>query len=454
MICVEDMPQCVGNTHPELQENRSVACENNVCFCPNGRLAECTHHNSFACESCSPGYELVGSLCIEIEPECTCQYGVPATGQDCPSNGSIKCLSCYTDGYFLDGDSNCVPKTCSCDNGTPVSDGSCLDTTNKLCSSCLENYHLSVETITGNYAVTCQPDIVCLPTQHVIVNTDRSYSCANNVCLCEHGIGNTNCQNHLDFSCQSCYSGYTLNSDNNSCEEDPVCTCANGIAATGSDCLVSEEKCASCYYGFEVVNDICDTIVCQCDNGQPVSDGTCYDSSWNHCQTCNPGFHLKYDNPQAYFDGDVAGHFTSSCEPDKVCSCRFGQAATGDSFVTDGAEICTACHSPGFTLDSNNQCVKKQCACENGSGVNDGTCTDKLIQKCASCIDGFHLELGNAQTIQGIDSITIICVADLPECTGATHPEIHEDGSITCEDNECLCPNGQPVTGENCLVGW
>lgn len=451
VVCVANVPDCAGNTHPEVHENGSVSCKANVCLCPNGQpVADCPRHNSFNCQSCNSGFEAEGDLCSEIIPECECQFGVPARGDDCPTAGSTKCTSCYTQGYQLDANQNCVPKTCQCENGSPVANGSCLDESAHLCDSCSNGFHLAIHTEDdGDYAVVCQPDVVCLANQHVVINQDRTFSCADNVCLCQNGKITTNCLSHLDYSCESCDAGFNLNLANNSCEPIPTCTCQNGQPATGNDCLTNQEKCVSCHHGFEVVNGICDTIVCQCANGQPVSDGTCYDSSWNHCQTCDPGFHLKYDNPQAYFDGDSSDHFTSSCEPDKVCTCQFGEAATGNDCVSDGEEICSVCYSPGFILNADSVCVKRQCACENGVGVNDGTCANDSVQKCARCNNGFHLELNESNPLDS-KSVSIICVSDLPTCVGNTHPEIREDGSVTCEDNVCLCPNGTPVATEEC----
>lgn len=141
------------------------------------------------------------------------------------------------------------------------------------------------------------PDISCPTNQHII-NSDLSYSCQNNVCLCDHGTGTFNCQNHLDEHCQSCDSGWTLNLDTSLCEKDPVCICEHGIAASGDACTENNAHiCVKCYSpGYKIVNDQCQPKTCSCTDGTGENSGACLDENIENCAACNAGFHRQFSN--------------------------------------------------------------------------------------------------------------------------------------------------------------
>ena len=130
----------------------------------------------------------------------------------------------------------------------------------------------------------------------------------------------------------------------------PRCACAHGEAANGAGCTDDgAEICATCDNGFHLTDGVCKLKVCTCKNGT-AADGQsmprCSADGAEICATCDNGFHLT--------DG--------VCKL-KVCTCKNGTAADGQSMPrcsADGAELCVTCDD-GFHLsgDECNVCDRK-----------------------------------------------------------------------------------------------
>ena len=85
----------------------------------------------------------------------------------------------------------------------------------------------------------------------------NDFACNVNICSCSNGMGATgaSCTNHGDPVCSSCFEGYFL--QGNDCVANQ-CSCPNGTPATGSDCPISNELiCSSCDQGFWMSNGVC-----------------------------------------------------------------------------------------------------------------------------------------------------------------------------------------------------
>lgn len=434
VICVADV-NCQGNTHAAIDSAGSVICADNECLCPNGvpDNANCANHLDFMCASCDEGYELEGDFCSEIviepvENVCVCQYGRAAVGDDCPNNGDTHCMECYSDGYKL-VNHQCVAKVCPCTRGNGATNGQCVDESVEKCCTCDVGYHLALGE--GNCEMRCEANLVCSATQHATVNADGDVLCADNQCFCPYGTAAAECSTHLAFECDSCDEGFETDSKGFCVpvvEDEIVCTCNGGVAATGDACTNNGDQiCVECYnVGDKLENGLCVPKVCKCTDGLGVRDGTCVDESIEKCLECNEDFHLAFAqnddhtsivcNPDVVCDGETHVGLNADgeidCE-DNVCFCNNGTPAAicaeHMSFACDACDdgfemvgnFCVQEHvaaevtcSAGYQKecsDSACQCVAKTCACTNGVGVSYGMCYDSSIENCAFCEEGYNL---------------------------------------------------------------
>ena len=164
------------------------------------------------------------------ENTCTCEYGTPATGEECTVNGSQICSSPCNTGYHLDAASKiCKVNICECDNGSGAKGEECTVNRSQICSSsCDPGYHLD----------------------------DASKICIENLCECDNGSGakGEECTNRDEKKCSSsCDPGYHPVEDD--CIEN-ICECLSGSGATGEECTRNgSQKCASCYPGYNLTDD-------------------------------------------------------------------------------------------------------------------------------------------------------------------------------------------------------
>ena len=74
-----------------------------------------------------------------------------------------------------------------------------------------------------------------------------------------------------------------------------ICTCDNGVAATGTDCVEDgSNTCVGCDAGFTLDTGIsvCVANVCLCDNGVVAVGSDCLDNGSITCTSCDPGYSL------------------------------------------------------------------------------------------------------------------------------------------------------------------
>jgi len=216
---------------------------------------------------------------------CTCDNGVEATGGECTTYGLAKCVSCLGDFFLEDGsctgtrecpdgqhlsvpgtdttDAECADNVCTCDNGVEATGGECTSNGLAKCASCSSSFYRS-----SNTCLPCTASGAC-PYSKFYANA------------CD-GTGT------VDTSCVACTSNYHCNSmagmhweqcDGTGTADmclPNVCTCDNGVEASGSECTNNlQEQCVSCSGAFFLEDGRC-TGHGKCDTGQHVSSpGTC-----------------------------------------------------------------------------------------------------------------------------------------------------------------------------------
>lgn len=113
-----------------------VIVDKPVCYCNDGVPRDCENDNPIArkkrdtvpeqkesCESCNPGYQLVGELCQKIN-HCYCDDGAPISSDLCPVDNTEYCEICHL-GYSLSESNTCENNQCTCENGTPAMNLDC-----------------------------------------------------------------------------------------------------------------------------------------------------------------------------------------------------------------------------------------------------------------------------------------------------------------------------------------
>jgi len=226
---------------------------------------------------------------------CTCSNGVEAAGAACTANGDELCARCPNPDNFLDtatasckahstcgahqfvevagtptSDVVCADNVCTCSNGVEAAGAACTANGAKICASCSDS---------GNFldaaTASCKAHSTCGAHQFVAVagTPTSDVVCADNVCTCSNGVeaAGAACTANGAKICASCSdSGNYLDAATASCKAhstcgahqfvavagtptsdvvcvDNVCTCSNGVEATGAACPVhGAEVCVSC----------------------------------------------------------------------------------------------------------------------------------------------------------------------------------------------------------------
>ena len=127
-------------------------------------------------------------------------------------------------------------------------------------------------------------------------------------------------------------------------------------------------------------------------------------------EDCNPGYYISSSNDRCIRN---------------VCTCTNGYGMItneepGDVCENHGEEHCKTCNSGYHINDTHVTCEVNNCLCNNGEKVPDGHCFTDGETNCSSCNAGYHLS------------------------------SISDSGSkrFECIPNECICPNGDPFTGD------
>lgn len=116
---------------------------------------------------------------------------------------------------------------CQCENGTASTTADCVTSTQlasgstvppvtNVCQACNNGYYLNTDTL------VCVQDPVCPNGQYIDVTT-MPRVCADNVCTCQNGVGatGTSCSTNGDPFCGSCTSAALFDLTNGACNAKP-----------------------------------------------------------------------------------------------------------------------------------------------------------------------------------------------------------------------------------------
>ena len=451
-------------------------CVPNVCRCDHGEElndGKCLDDGAIGCvfDKCDPGYHFNSATLDCDENICTCENGDPRTGTTktvCSTDGAHECDKCD---YFYNDDTDpfCTANVCVCSAGTPVNPGSCMKEGRTQCAECND----------VAYRVQDHDPIGLNSTNKDHKSWPKIIDCVPKECLCENGneLASGNCTHHQENMCieDACDLGYHSESNLRGgfdCVEN-VCICPLGTPRNGTDCTThGSNLCETCTSpGMRTDNSTnwqCTQNICSCNNGIEDTDEDCTLHGANYCSDCIGNYHL-------------AAHITDigkqQCDENE-CICLQNDGGTpvpNANCTVNGGEQCLSCvninYLPEALLDGSSDipCQPKQCKCNNGVGVRDGTCDNVATEKCATCDADYALYA----SIDGGDDLCYpICycengpakLSQPGECTGVNHHQCQDDcdygynfvnSTITnstdlCKANECICDNGLGLNGGYC----
>ena len=336
-ICLKPVCTCLNGT-PESEactEDGAEHCktcddgfdldENNACVdiddcasdpCQNG--GTCTDKvNAFSC-ACASGYE--GDTCVTDINECTTDTDDCDVNADCANNvGSYTC-TCM-DGYHGSG-YTCTDWGGTCDNGELIAQssrtqddhcGKCDSgfgrNTTYQCEACSDtDYKYS----TGFDPSACVDHIECEAGQGSNHDQLDNPSTEQSVCVTcgqgtfSAGLSRGPCdpcgdsqyqteagQDQCNACTASCGTGYhettacTVTTDR-VCTQN-VCTCENGVKATGDACTQHGAKfCESCSDGWS--GQDCETNIDDCASDPCKNGGICTDKVYDFSCECDSGY--------------------------------------------------------------------------------------------------------------------------------------------------------------------
>ena len=360
-----------------------------------------------------PGSKTADAVC-GTEKVCNCDYGLPATGLECPLSNPYKCIECIH-GFFLDksvckpqtncdllgrtvtqgltelGDVICgSDKTCLCPRGFPAMGTNCPLEGYAKCVKCAENFFLEDS--------TCKPNTDCSALGKVQVTPPTNVTDATcgtlKQCLCKHGLAasGTACPTDGDYICISCNELYWL--DKGKCNPRTNCD------LEGRTLLAP---------GGPTFDNFCGELrQCTCPNGTPAQGKACSSYGALACTSCDSGFFM----------------FQNKCEPHRDCD------AEGRLLKILGTG----------TMDT--ECGDdKQCTCDNhGVGATGVTCPTHRGIHCGSCDDGYWLNKGKCTPRKDCNSLGLLEL----EAGGLT------TDAICGREKRCVCTFGTAATGKRC----
>jgi len=452
---------CESGKHQTRNLFTGTSCTNNICTCAQGTHAtgtNCTTHHTTKCVSCNAGYYLKDGVCTACETGkhqtnnfftgtsctqnvCTCVNGTDATGTNCTDHNTAKCVSCNA-GYYLVNDI-CKRNICTCAQGTHVANTDCPSNGEEKCMSCNAGYYLKDDVCTA-----------CETGKHQTNNFFTGTSCTQNVCTCANGIhaSGTDCTSHGGEKCKSCYFGHYL--ENNVCKKN-ICTCAQGTHAVGTNCPTNgQEKCVSCNSGY-LESGLC---VAECNSDHYVVDNMCTKTlTW-----------IANNNPQS---GDCVN-------PDHIHAAMCGlpmpgcpaNASLGVSALAEGASVQAPCPSDqigtrtvtcsGGTTSEVSDCTcpdgltpnDEQTQCLDGCGIPNGDNTD--CADCAGVLNGTAVIDACGQCGGGNFSMDEcgVCFGDnstCEDCAGVPNGDTVRDACEWCGGDNSTCCAGNPCDPDN-----
>lgn len=471
--------------------NGDVKFAGNRCHCdPSTGVAAagetCKVNHAYECESCLAAFYLAPDKHCK-KKLCTCAFGTPAAGADCPIQATAHCASCDSDGgYTMDLDGKtCIEKQCTCAEGTGTAarGKDCPSHHLAKCKSCDAGYIFGADGSTckmkqctclldgknageGASGISCDTDGMnkcasCNDAAGFAMDPAGSNTCITKRCLCTAGTGapatGAACESHQANKCISCNTdgGFKMGDDGKTCVCDAGrgfeaadntcvykdCSCANGRKAVGVDCPKHlSTKCLSCEAGYRLVKDQCLKNVCTCPDGTAVFGAACDVHDKHQCTTCDKGYEL--------IDGKCVY---------KICDCPSGTRAEGEDCPKHGDTMCAACDA-GFRFKQGKAgCKQNVCTCHDGAAATGADCVKHDEHNCASCKG------------PGYEIIDKKCVFKVCDCSlgkraeGADCPAHGDKKCVSCDAgyhldngacvaNSCSCSNGQAVGGTDCSV--
>ena len=307
----------------------------------------------------------------------------------CPSgqynDGSMNTYrtSCITTSY-------CSPRT-TCGAGTYASSGSA--SANTVCSTCSScgggTYESSRCTSTSNRQ--CKTCSTCSASQYEISACTSSSNRQCSTCrTCGGGTytvgGCSGSTNRICSACLSCSSSQyetsaCTSSSNRQCAQN-VCSCSNGVAATGTACTTNNANiCTSCYGGYYKTGNTCNKCRSACLASQ-YETSACTASSNRQCATC------QTCGSETYSNGGCSGSTNQICST--CLSCTSSQYETS-ACTSSSNRQCTTCltcgagtyHYKGCEGNENRQC--ETCSTCSASQYETSACTASSNRQCATC---------------------------------------------------------------------
>lgn len=341
---------------------------------------------------------------------------------------------CYSPGFKVDSNFECVRKVCQCNNGIGISDGSCIDETDNRCSECLVGFHLQHE--------NCVANLVCADNQHldILQGTrfqETSLICRDNECMCANGVSATDtCTRHMDHICVSCDDGFLKKEGR--CIPNSLYDFALGYYLPENIKPLFEDLCIA--PGVKLViddeNDTQECIdkVCQCEHGTPISNGGCFDETLNKCDSCEEGFHLKIGEHGridcvAKLNCDEYQHLAFNdeseivCEPN-VCFCRHGEPVSSDQCARHVSYNCGECDNDYLIkiyfiyfefIDGISSCVHRDNLIPRNS---EELCSDDQFNDNGNCVPMPSVKVYVPETATSSRLTTNLVLNDREYCVG------------------------------------
>ena len=369
----------------------------------------------------TPGLGIRGNGCLD-------EYyktGDTCTGCATCGTGTTETTSCSSASNRV-----CTQNVCSCTNGVAATGTACTTNGTNTCSSCTDEYYNIGDTCTG--CATCGTGT----RETTACSSSSNRVCTQNVCSCTNGTEATGtaCTTHGANICLTCSSGYYKTGD----------TCTGCAAACGT----GTRETTSCSSSS---NRVCTQNVCSCTNGVAATGTACTTHDAHICSSC-PSEYYKTDNTCTGCTTacGTGTRETTSCSSSSnrvctqnVCSCTNGTEATGTACTTHGANICLTCSSGYMLLDSfcvplqshdtvHNNVLTTVDVCDASAKA---TCTSANKEECSEGVNS--KDCGNCSTGFKQDSeVSTSCVdicdtAAIIECSNV-HRDACSHGSDDC----------------------
>ena len=452
-LCINGLcrPTCRTNsTCPEYQY-----CQNNVCVqelrCTNDE--DCDHDEK--CISNSIG-----------QAECRKACDLILCGRNAECRAARHAASCFCQNGFF-GDANDDKMGCQpveCETNEECSEEKICDV-HKCRIACLANNPCGGNAICSTKShvqvCTCQPGYTGEPKS--IQGCRLIDYCANSPCapgaICENSRGSYKCQ------CQPGTVGDAYNSGcaqpveclgDDDCPASARCVDINGVpkcadvcsrirCGPNADCM-ADNHAATCRCRIEYEGDPDDLrIGCRPQPIACVSSAACPINTYCYEAVCRPS--CQSDEECNLSDVCLSGQCLDPCKIRAACGIN------ADCQVTDHIKRCSC--PPGFTGNSEIECVRLPVSCSGSDDCNPGnTCRDNVcLPVCAvdnECAFNEKCVHGNCLLTCRLDNdcfLGHICLNNM--CTYGCRADEDCNANEACLSNKCLNPCDATPCGPN-----